>query len=103
MRVGDRPAGVGSAAAKDTTSASANEPLASSCLNQPELSAGELAMDSGAADGRARPANWSVAGWSIGLVLYLLLVSVILLQWLTVPMTPVALGSPYWILMGATA
>jgi hypothetical protein len=74
-----------------------------SCLNQPELSAGELAMDSGAADGRARPANWSVAGWSIGLVLYLLLVSVILLQWLTVPMTPVALGSPYWILMGATA
>lgn len=48
-----------------------------SCLNQPE--------------------------WSIGPVLYLLLVSVILLQWLTVPMTPVALGSPYWILMGATA
>lgn len=41
--------------------------------------------------------------WSIGLVLYLLLVSMILLRWLTVPMTPATLGPPYWILMGATA
>jgi len=41
--------------------------------------------------------------WSIGLVLYLLLVSLILLRWLTVPMTPETLGPPYWILMGATA
>jgi hypothetical protein len=41
--------------------------------------------------------------WSIGLLLYLLLVSLILLRWLTVPMTPATLGSPYWILMGATA
>ena len=41
--------------------------------------------------------------WSIGLVLYLLLVSLILLRWLTVPMTPATLGPPYWILMGATA
>ena len=40
--------------------------------------------------------------WSLGLVLYLLLVSLILLRWLTVPMTPQALGPPYWILMGAT-
>jgi tellurite resistance protein TehA-like permease len=45
----------------------------------------------------------SVALWSVGLVLYLLLVSLILLRWLTVPMTPGALGPPYWILMGATA
>jgi len=30
--------------------------------------------------------------WSLGLVLYLLLVSLILLRWLTVPMTPQALG-----------
>jgi len=41
--------------------------------------------------------------WSLGLVLYLLIVSLILLRWLTVPMTPQALGPPYWILMGATA
>jgi tellurite resistance protein TehA-like permease len=36
-------------------------------------------------------------------VLYLLLVSLIMLRWLTVPMTPETLGPPYWILMGATA
>jgi tellurite resistance protein TehA-like permease len=41
--------------------------------------------------------------WSIGLVLYLLLSSLILLHWLTEPMTPQTLGPPYWILMGATA
>jgi tellurite resistance protein TehA-like permease len=41
--------------------------------------------------------------WSVGLVLYLLLVSLILLRWLTVAMTPETLGPPYWILMGATA
>ena len=41
--------------------------------------------------------------WSIGLVLYLVLVSLIMLRWLTVPMTPATLGPPYWILMGATA
>jgi tellurite resistance protein TehA-like permease len=45
----------------------------------------------------------AVGLWSVGLVLYLLLVSLILLRWLTVPMTPEALGPPYWILMGATA
>ena len=36
-------------------------------------------------------------------MLYLLLVSLILQRWLTVPMTPATLGPPYWILMGATA
>jgi len=41
--------------------------------------------------------------WSIGPVLYLLLVSLIMLRWLTVAMTPETLGPPYWILMGATA
>jgi tellurite resistance protein TehA-like permease len=41
--------------------------------------------------------------WGVGLVLYLMLVALILLRWLTVPMTPAALGPPYWILMGATA
>ena len=45
----------------------------------------------------------AVGLWSVGLVLYLLLVSLILLRWLTVPMTPQTLGPPYWILMGATA
>lgn len=45
----------------------------------------------------------AVGLWSVGLVLYLLLVSLILLRWLTVAMTPATLGPPYWILMGATA
>src|SRR5215468_1905195 len=45
----------------------------------------------------------AVALWSVGLMLYLLLVSLIMLRWLTVPMTPETLGPPYWILMGATA
>ena len=45
----------------------------------------------------------AVGLWSVGLVLYLLLVSLILLRWLSVAMTPATLGPPYWILMGATA
>ncbi|MBV9450450.1 MAG: tellurite resistance/C4-dicarboxylate transporter family protein [Streptosporangiaceae bacterium] len=48
-------------------------------------------------------ATIGIALWSVGLLLYLLLVSLILLRWLTIPMTPEALGPPYWILMGATA
>ena len=48
-------------------------------------------------------ATISIGLWSVGLLLYLLLVSLILLRWLTIPMTPEALGPPYWILMGATA
>jgi tellurite resistance protein TehA-like permease len=48
-------------------------------------------------------APFAVGLWSIGLVLYLLLVSLILLRWLTVAMTPQTLTPPYWILMGATA
>jgi len=45
----------------------------------------------------------AVGMWSVGLVLYLMLVSLIMLRWLTVPMTAATLGPPYWILMGATA
>jgi tellurite resistance protein TehA-like permease len=41
--------------------------------------------------------------WGVAIVLYLLLVALILLRWLTVPVTPATLGPPYWILMGATA
>jgi tellurite resistance protein TehA-like permease len=41
--------------------------------------------------------------WCVGLVLYLMITTLILLRWLTVPMTPATLGPPYWILMGATA
>jgi len=41
--------------------------------------------------------------WSVGLLLYLMVVALILLRWLSVPMTPATLGPPYWILMGATA
>ena len=41
--------------------------------------------------------------WSVGLLLYLMVATLILLRWLTVPMTPATLGPPYWILMGATA
>src|SRR5215469_2144502 len=47
-------------------------------------------------------ATAAVALWSVGLVLYLLLVALIWQRWLTVPMTPAALSPPYWILMGAT-
>jgi tellurite resistance protein TehA-like permease len=45
----------------------------------------------------------SVGMWSVGLLLYLMVATLILLRWLTVPMTPATLGPPYWILMGATA
>ncbi len=48
-------------------------------------------------------APFAVGLWGVGLVLYLVLVTLIMLRWLTVPMTPAALGPPYWILMGATA
>jgi tellurite resistance protein TehA-like permease len=41
--------------------------------------------------------------WCTGLLLYLMVVALILLRWLTIPMTPATLGPPYWILMGATA
>jgi tellurite resistance protein TehA-like permease len=41
--------------------------------------------------------------WSVGVLIYLMVVTLILLRWLTVPMTPATLGPPYWILMGATA
>jgi tellurite resistance protein TehA-like permease len=44
----------------------------------------------------------AVALWGVGLVLYLLLVSLILQRWLTVVMTPATLSPDYWILMGAT-
>jgi tellurite resistance protein TehA-like permease len=44
----------------------------------------------------------AIALWSVGLVLYLLLVSLIWQRWLTVAMTPATLSPPYWILMGAT-
>jgi tellurite resistance protein TehA-like permease len=45
----------------------------------------------------------ATALWCVGLLLYLTIVALILLRWLTVPMTPATLGPPYWILMGATA
>lgn len=45
----------------------------------------------------------AVGLWSVGLVLYLLVIALIMVRWLTVAMTPDALGPPYWILMGATA
>jgi tellurite resistance protein TehA-like permease len=41
--------------------------------------------------------------WCVGLVLYLLVVSLIVMHWLTVPMTPGTFGPPYWIRIGATA
>jgi len=41
--------------------------------------------------------------WCLGLLLYLMVVALILLRWLSVPMTPATLTPPYWILMGATA
>jgi tellurite resistance protein TehA-like permease len=41
--------------------------------------------------------------WCVGLVLYLLVVALILMRWLTTPITPATFGPAYWILMGATA
>lgn len=46
-------------------------------------------------------ATAAVALWSIGLVLYLLLIALNWLRWLTVVITPATLSPPYWILMGA--
>jgi tellurite resistance protein TehA-like permease len=48
-------------------------------------------------------ASAAAALWCVGLLLYLMIVALILLRWLTVPMSPATLGPPYWILMGATA
>jgi tellurite resistance protein TehA-like permease len=45
----------------------------------------------------------SVGLWSVGLLLYLLVVTLIFIHWLTAPIRPETLGPPYWILMGATA
>ena len=45
----------------------------------------------------------AVGLWCVGLLLYLMVVGLILLRWLTLPITPETLGPPYWILMGATA
>src|SRR5215475_13370809 len=47
-------------------------------------------------------ATAAAALWGVGLVLYLLLVSLIWQRWLEVRMTPATLSPPYWILMGAT-
>jgi tellurite resistance protein TehA-like permease len=44
----------------------------------------------------------SVGLWCVGLLLYLLVVTLIFMHWLNAPMQPDELG-PYWILMGATA
>jgi tellurite resistance protein TehA-like permease len=41
--------------------------------------------------------------WSVGLLLYLIVTTLIMIHWLTEPMTPATFGPPYWILMGATA
>jgi tellurite resistance protein TehA-like permease len=47
-------------------------------------------------------ATAAVGLWSVGMMLYLLLVSLIFLRWLTDALTPATLSPPYWILMGAT-
>jgi len=47
-------------------------------------------------------ATAAVALWSVGLLLYLLLIALIWQRWLTVAITPATLSPPYWILMGAT-
>jgi tellurite resistance protein TehA-like permease len=45
----------------------------------------------------------AAALWCVGLLLYLTVVALIMLRWLTIPIAPETLGPPYWILMGATA
>ncbi len=41
--------------------------------------------------------------WAVGLTLYILLTSLIMVRWLTVPTSPGTLDPSYWILMGAAA
>lgn len=41
--------------------------------------------------------------WSVGIVLYIILVVIIFLRLFLIPTTPAELGPAYWILMGATA
>jgi tellurite resistance protein TehA-like permease len=41
--------------------------------------------------------------WCVGVVLYAGVAALIVLRWLTVPVTPATLRPPYWLLMGATA
>jgi tellurite resistance protein TehA-like permease len=48
-------------------------------------------------------ATCAVVVWSVGIVLYLLLVAVIFVRWLSLPAEPAAHGPAYWILMGACA
>jgi tellurite resistance protein TehA-like permease len=45
----------------------------------------------------------AVAFWSVGIMLYLVLIVVILLRLLLVELTPGEMGPAYWIAMGATA
>jgi tellurite resistance protein TehA-like permease len=45
----------------------------------------------------------SVLFWSVGIVLYLILVVIIFLRLLLIETTPAEMGPAYWILMGATA
>ncbi|WP_238007201.1 tellurite resistance/C4-dicarboxylate transporter family protein [Dactylosporangium sp. AC04546] len=48
-------------------------------------------------------ATTAVALWSVGLLLYVLLVALIWQRWLTIAVTAATLSPPYWILMGAAA
>ncbi len=52
---------------------------------------------------RRRLAEAAVCLWSVGVVLYLILVVFILLRLLVVEVTPREMGPAYWIAMGATA
>jgi tellurite resistance protein TehA-like permease len=45
----------------------------------------------------------AVATWAVGVVLYLVLLTVLLLRLLVVPVRPRQMTTPYWIVMGATA
>lgn len=45
----------------------------------------------------------AVVMWAIGIVLYVVLVAVIVVRWLSIPLHPAALGPAQWILMGACA
>jgi tellurite resistance protein TehA-like permease len=45
----------------------------------------------------------SVLFWSVGIVLYLILVVIIFLRLFLIETTPAEMGPAYWILMGATA
>ncbi|MDA8391628.1 MAG: tellurite resistance/C4-dicarboxylate transporter family protein [Actinomycetota bacterium] len=65
--------------------------------------AGELVVGSPWAAFHRTEAVVAVLFWSVGVMLYLVLIVIIFLRLFLVELTPEEMGPPYWIAMGATA